>query len=352
MLPTVEWVCGENGSLMPGKIRMIDQTLLPGELRFIETCYIEQVWQAIKTLQVRGAPAIGVAAAMGVAANVQNCHSGTTDELLHAALKAADYLASSRPTAVNLFWALDRMKHTAKQNIALAPEEFKKRLIEEALAICREDTDMCKAIGRHGAGLLFDGCSVLTHCNAGSLAASLYGTALAPIYVAAESGLKVSVFSDETRPLLQGSRLTAWELMRAGIDVTVICDNTAAQVMREGRVDMVMVGADRIAANGDVANKIGTYGVAVLASYHKIPFYVLAPTSTFDMNLEHGGLIPIEQRASEEVVCGFGARTAPENAKVYSPAFDVTPNTMVAGIICEKGMALPPFNESLLRMTS
>jgi methylthioribose-1-phosphate isomerase len=326
---------------------MIDQTRLPGELAYLETDDLETVWTAIRTLQVRGAPAIGIAAAMGLAAAVQ--HSGAADSaaLLRDVDAAARRLASSRPTAVNLFWALDRMQRTARLRAGDGVVAVKRALAAEAVAIRDEDAAMCRAIGEHGCGLLNDGDTVLTHCNAGSLATAEFGTALAPIYVAAERGMHVRVVADETRPLLQGARLTVWELMQANIDVTLICDNMAAQVMKEGRIQAVMVGADRIAANGDAANKIGTYGVALLARAHGIPFYVLAPTSTVDFDAPDGEAIPIEQRAAEEITCGFGRRTAPEGAAVYGPAFDVTPAELIAAIVCERGVARPPYTASL-----
>ncbi|NCC53178.1 MAG: S-methyl-5-thioribose-1-phosphate isomerase [Spartobacteria bacterium] len=333
-------------SPLPGTIRMVDQTRLPEELVFLETSDIQEIWAAIKVLKVRGAPAIGVAAAMGLVAGIQEFDAPATAALLDQVDEVADYLASSRPTAVNLFWALNRMKRTARANAALAPTALKERLAKEAMAIRDEDAAMCRAIGEHGVTLLKPGQTILTHCNAGGLATAEWGTALAPVYVAQERGMDVKVFSDETRPLLQGSRLTAWELGQAGIDVTVICDNMAAKVMQEGRIDAVMVGADRIAANGDAANKIGTYGVAVLAHAHHIPFYVLAPTSTLDLSLDHGDKIPIEERGRDEVINGFGRLTAPENAQVYSPAFDVTPARLITAIITEQGIARPPFEET------
>ena len=331
---------------MPGFIRMIDQTRLPEELIYLNTTDIEIVWEAIKMLRVRGAPAIGIAAAMGVAAALQGSEA-SGERLLAEAEKHADYLATSRPTAVNLFQALERMKSVALASVSLPPAAFKERLIREAVAIRDEDAAMCRAIGEHGLKLIRDGQTVLTHCNAGALAVSEYGSALAPIYAAQAHGMRVRVFADETRPLLQGARLTAWELMQAGIDVTLICDNTAAVVMKEGKIDMVMVGSDRIAANGDAANKIGTYGVARLARAHGIPVYFLAPTTTIDMSLPSGDCIPIEERSGEEVTCGFGSRTAPEGVKVYAPAFDVTPAEYITAIVTEKGAAYPPFGETL-----
>jgi methylthioribose-1-phosphate isomerase len=329
-----------NGCILPGKIRFIDQTRLPIERVFVETDDLDAVWSAIKTLQVRGAPAIGIAAAMGVAAFVQNI-GGDTVQLLAAVDRAATYLATSRPTAVNLFWALRRMQSVAAAAADLPPTAFKRFLIEEAMRIRDEDAAMCRAIGKHGASLLHDGCTVLTHCNAGGLATAEFGTALAPVYTMAEQNRPVRVYADETRPLLQGARLTAWELMQAGIDVTLICDNMAAQVMKEGRIDAVLVGADRIAANGDAANKIGTYGVALAARAHGIPFYVLAPSSTVDRETPTGEGIPIEERAAEEITCGFGRQTAPDGVKVYAPAFDVTPAALITAIITENGAYSP-----------
>jgi methylthioribose-1-phosphate isomerase len=342
-LRTVEWLADTPDSPVPGRVRLIDQTRLPGELVWLETADVDAIWKAIQTLQVRGAPAIGIAAAMGAAAAAQTADETDSAPVLAALHAAADYLATSRPTAVNLFWALARMRAVGETNRALPPRALKTRLVREAIAIRDEDAAMCRAIGRHGATLLHDGDTVLTHCNAGGLAAAEFGTALAPIYTAHAVGLRVSVIADETRPLLQGSRLTAWELRQAGIPVTVICDNMAAQVMHEGRVALVFVGADRIAANGDAANKIGTYGVAILAQAHGIPFYVLAPTSTIDPATPDGAAIPIEQRAVEEITHGFGRATAPDGVAVYAPAFDVTPARLIAGIVCEHGILCPPF---------
>jgi len=239
------------------------------------------------------------------------------------------------------------MQRAARDNSDLTPRALKERLAAEAVAIRAEDAAMCRAIGRHGAALIEDCEAVLTHCNAGALATAEFGTALAPLYVAHEDGRRIRVFVDETRPLLQGSRLTAWELRQAGIDVTLICDNTAAQVMKEGRIHAVLVGADRIAANGDAANKIGTYGVATLAKAHDIPFYVLAPTTTFDLDADTGDAIPIEERGSEEVTAGFGRQTAPDGIDVYAPAFDVTPASLITAIVCEKGVLRPDFSEGI-----
>lgn len=346
-LKTIEWSPDHPGQLIPGRVVMIDQTRLPGDVTHLRTRDVAEVWQAIKTLQVRGAPAIGIAAAMGVATAVQHLPEHSTADLVTAALQAADYLATSRPTAVNLFWALDRMRGVIRLAGEMPPRAFKERLVQEAMSIRDEDADMCRAIGRHGASLLKDGDTVLTHCNAGGLATAEYGTALAPIYVAAEQNKTIHVYADETRPLLQGSRLTAWELMQAGVDVTVICDNMAAHVMKTRTINAVMVGADRIAANGDAANKIGTYGLAVLARAHKIPFYVLAPSSTFDLTLADGSRIPIEERDGAEITQGFGRRTAPVGVSTYNPSFDVTPGDLITAIICERGVMAPPYGASI-----
>ncbi len=351
-LRTIEWVSAQPESLVPGRVRMIDQTRLPTELVYLETADVREVWQAIKTLQVRGAPAIGIAGAMGVMAAVQNSGATHSADLVREVKDAADYLATSRPTAANLFWALDRMKAVAERESNRPPLELKRVLAEEAVRIRDEDAAMCREIGRHGIALLAGAEAVLTHCNAGGLATAEYGTALSPVYVAQEQGRRIRVYADETRPLLQGSRLTAWELMKAGVDVTLICDNTAADVLREGRVQAVLVGADRIAANGDTANKVGTYGLAVLARAHRVPFYVLAPSSTFDLRLTSGAGIPIEHRDASEVVCGFGKQTAPTGVEVYSPAFDVTPARLISAIVCEKGIARRPYRQSLKALLS
>ena len=336
---TIEWA--------DGRIRMIDQTLLPTEFKQIYCDDIASVWEAIKSLRVRGAPAIGIAGALGAVLGIWDSTATTYDAFAGELKSATDYLATSRPTAVNLFWALDRMNRTAAENACLEIPALKARLLAEAQEIIEEDKAMCRAIGQHGMALLDENDTILTHCNAGGLATSDYGTALAVMFSAHEAGKNIRVFADETRPLLQGARLTTWELMQAGIDVTLICDNMAAQVMKEGKIQCVIVGADRIAANGDTANKIGTYNVAILAEAHGIPFYVAAPTSTLDFALKTGDEIPIEQRAAAEVTEGFGKVTAPEGVKVYSPAFDVTPAALVSAIITEKGVARPPYTESL-----
>ena len=338
---TVRWAGG-----LDGRMEIIDQTLLPTEHKIIALETVEQVWEAIKVLRVRGAPAIGVAAAMGVVVGVRHASDDET-EVLAGVTKTADYLATSRPTAVNLFWALERMKRVAQGHRGQGGRAVKDALLAEAKAIRDEDARMCRQIGDAGQHLITEGCGVLTHCNAGGLATAEYGTALAPMYRAHELGRRFRVYADETRPLLQGARLTMWELGQAGIDCTLICDNMAAVVMRQGKVDLVIVGADRIAANGDAANKIGTYGVAVLAKHHGIPFYVAAPSSTFDLSLDSGDAIPIEERGPEEITHGFGRRTAPDGCQVYCPAFDVTPASLIAGIITERGLIERPGRERI-----
>ena len=331
-----------------GHLYIIDQTLLPTEFKEIRLDTQEAVWEAIKSLRVRGAPAIGVCAAFGVLVGFRQLAPVDLDTARQAVRRVAGYLATSRPTAVNLFWALNRMRAAAEHlGAANTVESLFSRLEAEARTILEEDNTTCRAIGESGESLIRDGDGVLTHCNAGGLATAGYGTALAIMFCAHEKGRRFQVFADETRPLLQGARLTTWELMQAGIDTTLICDNTAAQVMREGRIQLVIVGADRIAANGDTANKIGTYNVALIAKAHNIPFYVAAPVSTFDQSLPSGKGIPIELRGPKEVTHGFGTRTAPENVRVYSPAFDVTPAKLIAGIITERGVLRPPFETAI-----
>lgn len=339
----VEWVGGQNGVL-----RLLDQTRLPQEVVTLDCTTPEQVFEAIKTLRVRGAPAIGVAAAMGAFLGIREMQAGSAEELIAQLRKVGDYLSGSRPTAVNLSWAVKRMLKTAEDNRSLKIPALKQRLLDEALLIREEDAQMCRRIGENGARFFHDGDGVLTHCNAGALATAEFGTALAPLFVAHDQGKRLCVFADETRPLLQGARLTAWELIQAGMDATLICDNMAGLVMREGRVQRVIVGADRIAANGDTANKIGTYSVAILAKEHGIPFYVAAPSSTFDLSIPDGSHIPIEERCPEEVTNGFGRRTAPEQVRVYNPAFDVTPAKYIAAIITERGVIEKPDREKIL----
>ena len=326
-----------------GTLKMIDQTLLPTETKVIECQNVETVWEAIKMLRVRGAPAIGIAAAYGVCIGLQMLSDDENSTAFRNRInEVVEYLASSRPTAVNLFWALERMKAKAETLYDTKnASEIAESLLAEAQTIHEEDRKICRSIGRYGQELVKDGSTWLTHCNAGGLATADYGTALAVFFAAKESGKTIHVYADETRPLLQGARLTTWELMQRGIDVTLICDSMAALVMRQGKIDGVIVGADRIAANGDTANKIGTYGVAVSARAHGIPFYVAAPVSTFDMSLSEGCEIPIEERSAEEICCGFGKRTAPEGVKVYNPAFDVTPAELIKGIITERGIIAP-----------
>ena len=342
MADRVETLCWQGD--VDGHLVLLDQTRLPTDVVQIDCRTVEDVWQAIKRLAVRGAPAIGCAAAYGV------CLSATTPEEIQ---QACDYLATSRPTAVNLFWALDRMRETAKREAALSPEELAERLLTEARAIHAEDRQMCADIGRHGADLLADlpkGSGILTHCNAGALATGGDGTALSVIFELARRGYKPHVWVDETRPLLQGARLTAWELMQRQVDCTLICDSMSAQVMREGRVQAVITGADRIAANGDAANKIGTYAVAMLAKAHAIPFYIAAPSSTFDRSLAGGEEIPIEEREAIEITQGFGSATAPAEVSTYNPAFDVTPSALIGGIITEAGIIQPVNSQHMIQV--
>jgi methylthioribose-1-phosphate isomerase len=340
---TIEWRDGTDGYLV-----LLDQTRLPSEIVYLECRSAEVVWQAIKRLSVRGAPAIGVAAAYGVCVGVNEGRD------LH---EVCNYLATSRPTAVNLFWALERMRRVGRADSdgsRGARPTLRETLLAEARAIDEEDKEMCAAMGRHGADLLAglpEGAGILTHCNAGALVSgSGDGTALAVIFELARRGKQPHVWSDETRPLLQGARLTMWELIQRGIDCTLICDSVAAQVMREGRIRAVITGADRIAANGDTANKIGTFSVATLARVFKIPFYVAAPASTFDLSIASGAEIPIEQRAAEEITRGFGKQTAPDGAQVYNPAFDVTPAELIAGIITDRGVVQPVNAEAISKL--
>jgi len=335
MVETIQWT--------DAGVVMIDQTRLPREQVFV-TCrsYLE-VAEAIRGMVIRGAPAIGVAAAMGVALGVQE---GADFETVCATL------AATRPTAVNLFWGIERMRRLRASLNGVPNRELVRRMIEEAQDVKREDIAICEAIGRNGADLVPDGKTVLTHCNAGALATAGYGTALGVIRAAVSAGKKIDVFADETRPFLQGSRLTAWELQQDGIPTTLITDNMAGHFLHSGRIGCVVVGADRIAANGDVANKIGTYSVAVLAKENGVPFYVAAPVSTFDLTLASGDAIPIEQRASSEVTHVYGVAVAPDNIDVENPAFDVTPARYITAIICERGVARPPFTESLARLAA
>jgi methylthioribose-1-phosphate isomerase len=329
---------------LPGHVVLLEQTKLPLEHIDVAVRSVEEMADAIARLAVRGAPAIGVAAAYGVVLGAQAASGLRGEEALARILTDCDRLAASRPTAVNLFWALDRMRARARAARLTGADgtALASALLAEARAIHREDAEQCRRMGAIGAELIRDGMTLLTHCNAGALATGGIGTALAPIYAALEQGKKVRVFADETRPLLQGARLTAWELADAGIEVTLITDSMAGRVMFEGKVDLVLVGSDRIARNGDVCNKIGTYTVAVLARRHAIPFYVVAPLSTFDPRVESGDQIPIEERPGHEVTEGLGRRTAPPGVGVYNPAFDITPAELVTGIVTEVGLIESP----------
>jgi methylthioribose-1-phosphate isomerase len=339
MIKTLEWTAAG--------VRFIDQTKLPTEEVYVTCKDYKEVANAIRTMIVRGAPAIGVAAAMGVAIGAQRSKATTLTELERQLDVVCNAIAETRPTAVNLFWAIRRMREKFDELRSLPVERIKTELVSEAQRMHLEDIAANEAMGRHGAVLLPNSGGILTHCNAGALATAGYGTALGVIRAAVESGKKLHVFADETRPFLQGSRLTAWELMKDGIPTTVIADNMAGAMMRQGKIGAVVVGADRIAANGDVANKIGTYTVAVLAKEHQIPFYVAAPTSTVDLNTPDGSKIPIEQRASTEVTHLAGKQIAPDAVRVENPAFDVTPSKYVAAIITERGVARAPYEESL-----
>jgi len=360
MLQTIAWT--------GHAARLLDQTKLPLETAYADITDERQMWDAIKRLVVRGAPAIGVAAAFGVYLGVRDDHSEYLADFDRRLDEVCAYLATSRPTAVNLFWALDRMKRVSRETRKqgsrsedLMVQKIKQRLLAEALTMLEEDKQICKRIGEHGFELLaslnreprtLNPLSVLTHCNAGVLAATAHGTALAPVYAAHERGIPIEVYADETRPLLQGSRLTAYELREAGVPVTVICDNMAATVMKQGKVQAVIVGTDRVAANGDVANKIGTLNVAILARHFDIPFYVAAPTSSIDLSLATGEQIPIEQRDSDEIKNGLGKQTAPDNVNFFNPAFDVTPADLVTAIITERGVARAPYGQTLKALCS
>jgi methylthioribose-1-phosphate isomerase len=335
---TIEWK-GDH-------IRLLDQTLLPRQEEYIEIRTVDQMCDAIRRLAVRGAPAIGVAAGMGIALGVMNGPNDDRQAFETLLEDVSARIAATRPTAVNLFWAVGRMKELYKSCMDAGVPEIKKRMVAEAVLMEREDRTLCEAIGKAGKDLIEDGDTVLTHCNAGGLATAGYGTALGVIRAAFEEGKKITVVSDETRPLNQGARITAWELQKLSIPVTLIPDNTAGALMQRGEIHKVIVGADRIAANGDAANKIGTYSVAVLAKYHDIPFYVAAPLSTIDMSLSSGAGIPIEERAPEEVTRICGVCIAPEGVNVRNIAFDVTPHELIHGIITEHGIASDPYEEA------
>ena len=337
---TIQWVGNVEGHL-----ELLDQRQLPTDVVILPIHTVEEVWDAIKTLAVRGAPAIGVAAAFGMVLAARTVPATSQSALLVDTLETAGrYLKSSRPTAVNLEWAVEEMLRVARAERAIGVRQLQVRLLEEAQSILRRDAETCLAIGRNGMEFLRGKSGVLTHCNAGALAAADHGTALAIVYEAHRRGLQFKVYADETRPLLQGARLTAWELAITGIDVTLICDNMAGLVMKQGKVDIAIVGADRIASNGDAANKIGTYSVAVLSKAHRIPLIIAAPTNTFDLNLASGDLIPIEERAPEEITEGFGKRTGPLGVKTYNPAFDVVPAELITAIVTERG-AISPVND-------
>ena len=341
MLPTIDWDDGE--------VVMIDQRKLPSKEVYVRCRTAKDVARAIRTMVIRGAPAIGVAAAMGVALDVRRSRATGTTQLATEFYRTCDLLAATRPTAVNLFWAIERMKRVfaGGMRAGRSTAELQALIDAEAVRLHDEDVANCRAIGRHGAGVVPAEARVLTHCNAGALATGGYGSALGVIRAAVEAGKRVAVYADETRPFLQGARLTAWELVRDGIDTTVITDGMAGSLMRAGMVDVVVVGADRIAANGDVANKIGTYTVAVLAREHGVPFYVAAPLSTIDLSTPDGSGIPIEERDAKEMTHMGASQLVPEGAAVWNPAFDVTPASFVAGIITERGICRPPFAESL-----
>jgi methylthioribose-1-phosphate isomerase len=335
----LKWVGGVDGFL-----ELVDQRLLPTEFVKLQCRDTKQLYEAIKTLAVRGAPAIGVAAAYGLVLGMQKLDPGDSAEQVLD--RSCEYLASSRPTAVNLFWALERVRRKAEEFLASRPDvtvaALQEVVLREANAICQEDVDMCRRIGLNGQKFIKDGFGVLTHCNAGALATAGQGTALSVMFEAHKKGRKFRVYADETRPLLQGARLTAWELQQAGIDVTVICDNMAGWLMKQGRINAVITGADRIAANGDAANKIGTYSLSILAGKHGIPFYIAAPSSTFDLSIKSGDEIPIEQRAADEVRNFAGVQTAPVDVDVCNPAFDVTQGRDISAIITERGVIENP----------
>jgi methylthioribose-1-phosphate isomerase len=343
MLPTIDW--------QDDAIVMVDQRKLPAQELYVRCRTVPEVAKAIRTMVIRGAPAIGVAAAMGIALGMKRSTAKGTHQFTVEFQKHCDLMAGTRPTAVNLFWAIDRMKRSFAEGAQAgeSPEELSARLTREARAIHDEDVANCRLMGGHGAAMVPDGARILTHCNAGALATAGYGSALGVIRAAVEQGKKVAVFADETRPFMQGARLTAWELVRDGIDTTVITESMAGPLMRAGEIDLVVVGADRIAANGDFANKIGTYTVAVLAHEHKIPFYVAAPLSTIDLSTPDGDQIPIEERDQREVTHFGTARLTPVGANTRNPAFDITPHRYVAGIITERGILRPPYADSLKR---
>jgi methylthioribose-1-phosphate isomerase len=342
MINTIEW--------KDDVVRLIDQTLLPGREVYVECNDYRQVAEAIRSMQIRGAPAIGVAAAMGIALGAIASQADNREDFLRDMDHICQVIGQTRPTAVNLFWAIEQMKNTIRQHGSLPVDQLKQAVKQRALDIWRQDIAINRAIGGHGKQLIQDGDCILTHCNAGALATAGYGTALGVIRAAHEEGKQIRVLADETRPFLQGARLTAWELQQDGIPVTLITDNMAGYFMRQGKVNLVIVGADRIAANGDVANKIGTYSVAVLAKEHNIPFYVAAPISTLDFSLPGGDKIPIEQRSADEVTHFQGRPIAPTGVEAANPAFDITPACYVTAIITERGIARPAYEDSLITL--
>ena len=342
LVKAVKWVDEE--------LIILDQTLLPVEVKYEKQKNIEQVWYSIKKLKVRGAPAIGIAGAYGLLFGIKDKTDLPKNEFIKILEESAEYLDSSRPTAVNLSWALERMVAKAKSLTKMSPPEIYMELEKEAVTIHKEDKTLCRNIGLNGKRLIKEGMGILTHCNAGSLATSELGTATAPMYLAYEDGVNFKVYADETRPLLQGARLTSWELQQSGLDVTLICDNMAAFMMSNGYIDLVIVGCDRVAANGDAANKIGTLGVAILAKYYKLPVYIACPSSTIDFNTEKGGDIVVEERDPEEVTFFGERRTGPKGIQVRNPAFDVTPNTLITGFITDRGIIKQPFKKNLKRI--
>ena len=326
---------------------MIDQNALPQEERYLRCRHYTEVVTAIKDLTIRGAPAIGVAAAMGIALGTLNLFPTSHDGFKTAFQEICEQFFRTRPTARNLFWAIERMKKRFEEALSSSPAGITQTLVEEAIRICEEDIAINKRMGMYGRSFIQDGDNILTHCNAGALATAGYGTALGVIRAAREEGKKIHVYIDETRPVLQGARLTAWEMIKENIPATLITDNMAGFLMKQGKINKIIVGADRIAANGDAANKIGTYSLAVLAKEHSIPFYIAAPLSTIDMSIHRGDEIPIEERNVEEVTMIRGVRVAPEGIDVYNPAFDVTPNHYITAIITEAGIAVSPYQESI-----
>jgi methylthioribose-1-phosphate isomerase len=341
-LTSVQWA--------DNSLKLLDQTKLPNEIVYLQLQTIEEAWNAIKLLQVRGAPAIGMTAAYGLYLGLRDSKELSRSSFDQEAKEKAAYLANSRPTAVNLVWALDRLNKKLASNSDLSVVEAKQALLDEALLIQQEDEQVCRKIGEYALNLFQDEMGILTHCNAGSLATARYGTATSPFYLAKEKGWNLKIFADETRPVLQGARLTALELQQAGIDVTLICDSMAGMVMQKGLIQAVIVGTDRVTANGDVVNKIGTYGVAVLAKAHGIPFYVAAPLSSIDLSTATGQEVPIEERDGKEITDGFGSKTAPHEISTFNPAFDMTPHELVTAIITEKGIVQGDYQAELKRL--